>query len=92
MVSVVHNTSEDRLLAELKRLVDQTSEQLQWGNLTVWEARERIQQTRAHAETLIPDQMDLYQRIYAARFQRLLEQFVLSKQSQCNRHKPYWLA
>ena len=89
MISVVHNTSEDRSLAELKRLVDRTSEQLQWGNLTVWEARERIRQTRAQAEVLIPNQMELYQRIYAARFQRLLEQFVLPKQSQCNRHKPY---
>ena len=91
MVSVVHDTSEDRLLAALKRLVDRTSKQLQWGNLTVWEARERIRQTRAQAEVLIPDQMDLYQYIYEARFQRLLEQFVLPKQSrsQCNRHKPY---
>ena len=89
MISVVHNTSEDRLLAELKRLVDRTSEQLQWGNLTVWEARERIRQTRAQAEVLIPNQMELYQRIYAARFQRLLEQFVLPKQAQRNRHKPY---
>jgi hypothetical protein len=91
MGSLVHNTSEDRLLAELKRLVDRTSEQLQWGNLTVWEAYERIRQTRAQAEVLIPDQMELYQRIYAARFQRLLEQFVLPRQShvQCNRHKPY---
>lgn len=91
MVSVVHNTSEDRVLAELKRLVDRTSEQLQWGNLTVWDACERIRQTRAQAEVLIPDQMELYQRIYAARFQRLLEQFVLPRQSQgqCNRHKPY---
>ena len=88
---MVHNTSEDRLLAELKRLVDRTSEKLQWGNLTVWEACERIRRTRAQAEVLIPDQMELYQRIYAARFQRLLEQFVLPRQSQvqCNRHKPY---
>ena len=86
---MVHNTSEDRLLSELKRLVDRTSEQLQWSNLTVWEAHERIRQTRAQAKVLIPDQMELYQRIYAARFQRLLEQFVLPKQSQCNRHKPY---
>ena len=91
MVSVVHNTSEDRLLAELKRLVDRTSEQLQWGNLTVWDACERIRRTRAQAETLIPDQMELYQRIYETRFQRLLEQFVLPRQSQgqWNRHKPY---
>lgn len=88
---MVHNTSEDRLLAELKRLVDRASEQLQWGNLTVWEACEQIRQTRAQAETLIPDQMELYQRIYETRFQRLLEQFVLPKQSQgqCKRHKLY---
>ena len=85
------NMAEDRLLAELKRIVDQTSEQLQWGDLTVWEARERIRKTRAQAETLIPTQMELYQRIYGARFQRLLEQFVLPRQSQGqpNRHKPY---
>ena len=86
---MVHNTSEDRLLAKLKRLVDRTSDQLQWGNLTVWEACERIRQTRLQAEALIPDQMELYQRIYEARFQRLLEQFVIPRQSQCNWHKPY---
>ena len=88
---MVHNTSEDRLLAELRRLVDRTSEKLQWGNLTVWEACERIRQTRTQAEVLIPDQMELYQRIYEARFQRLLEQFVLPRQSQAqyNWHKPY---
>jgi hypothetical protein len=91
MGSLVHNTSEDRLLAELKKLVDRTSEKLQWGNLTVWEAYERIRQTRVQAEVLIPDQMELYQRIYEARFQRLLEQFVLPRQSQAqyNWHKPY---
>ena len=83
------DTSEHRLIAELKKLVDRTSEQLRWGNLTVSEAYEQVRQTRAQAERLIPDQMALYQRIYAARFQRLIEQFVLPRQSQCNRHKPY---
>lgn len=89
MDSLVHNISEDRLLASLKKLVDQTSDQLQWGNLTVGEAYERIRRTRAQAEALIPDQMELYHRIYEARFQRLLEQFVIPRQSQCNWHKPY---
>ena len=91
MDSVIHHTSEDKLLAELKKLVDKTSEQLQWSNLTVWEACERIRQTHTQAEALIPDQMGLYQRIYEARFQRLLEQFVLPRQAQvqCNRHKSY---
>ena len=85
------NRSEERLLAELKTLVDRTSEQLQWGNLTVREACQRIRQTRTQAEALIPDQMELYQRVYEARFQRLLEQFVLPRQSQSqhNWHKPY---
>ena len=85
------NRSEDKLLAELKTLVDRTSEQLQWGNLTVREACQRIRQTRTQAEALIPDQMELYQRVYEARFQRLLEQFVLPRQSQVrhNWHKPY---
>lgn len=85
------NTSEEILIAALKTLVDRTSEQLQWGNLTVREACERIRQTRTQAESLIPDQMELYQRIYGARFQRLLEQFVLPRQSQSqhNWHKPY---
>lgn len=85
------NTSEERLLAELKELVDRTSELLQWGNLTVTEACQRIRQTRARAEALIPEQMELYQRIYGARFRRLFEQFVLPRQSQPqhNWHKPY---
>lgn len=85
------NTSEERLLAELKELVDLTSELLQWGNLTVNEACQRIRQTRIRAEALIPKQMCLYQRIYGARFQRLFEQFVLPRQSQPqhNWHKPY---
>ena len=85
------NASEEKLLAELKALVDRTSEQLQWGNLTVTEACQRIRQTRVHAEALIPEQMCLYQRIYGARFRRLFEQFVLPRQSQPqhNWHKPY---
>ena len=74
------STSEDTLLAQLKTLVDRTSEQLQWGNLTVWEALELIDQTRVQAERLIPDAMDLYQLIYASRFRRLLEQFVVPQQ------------
>jgi hypothetical protein len=83
--------SEDILLTQLKRLVDRTSEQLQWGNLTLWETLDLIQQTQVQAEELIPDQMELYQRIYGARFRRLLEQFVIPKESEArfNWHKPY---
>jgi hypothetical protein len=85
------NTPEDILLTQLKTVVDRTSERLQWDNLTLWEALELINRTRVQAETLIPDQMDLYQLIYASRFRRLLEQFVIPRQltSLTNRHKPF---
>jgi hypothetical protein len=74
------NTPEDILLTQLKTVVDRTSERLQWDNLTLWEALELINRTRVQAETLIPDQMDLYQLIYASRFRRLFEQFVMPRQ------------
>jgi hypothetical protein len=85
------NTSEDILLTQLKQLIDQTSEQLQWGNLTLEDAIALIRWTRAQAEKLIPHQMELYRLIYASRFRRLLEQFVMPRQvaSQFNWHKPY---
>ncbi len=81
----------DRILAQLKQLVDYTSEQLQWSYLTSLEAIELIQQTQAEAEKLIPDRIELYHLIYTSRFHRLLEQFVLPRQleSKINRHKPY---
>ncbi|MDE0187257.1 MAG: hypothetical protein OXP71_17590 [Candidatus Poribacteria bacterium] len=68
------------MLTQLKTGVDCTSEQLQWGNLTLWEAVELIHQTRVQAEKFIPDQMGLYQLIYASRFRRLIEQFVIPRQ------------
>ena len=85
------NAPEDALLTELKTAVDRTSERLQWDNLTLWEAVELIKRTRVQAESLIPDQMDLYQLIYASRFRRLFEQFVLPGQltPPVNQHEPY---
>ena len=85
------DTSEKTLLAQLKTVVDRTSKRLQWDNLTLWEALELINQTRVQAEKLIPDQMDLYQLIYASRFRRLFEQFVMPRQLTplVNQHEPY---
>ena len=85
------NSTEDTLLTQLKTVVDCTSEQLQSGNLTLWEAVELINQTRVQAEKLIPDQMGLYQLIYASRFRRLIEQFVIPRQmtSRTYQHEPF---
>ena len=84
-------TSDDEVLAQLKRFVDCASDQLQWGNLTVPEAIALIRKTQSEAERLIPVQMELYHLIYTSRFRRLLEQFVIPKQlnQPINRHKPY---
>ena len=62
------NTSEDTLPTQLKRVVDRTSERLQWDNLSLWEALELTNQTRVQAEKLIPGQIGLYQLIYTSRF------------------------
>ena len=85
------DTPEDTLLIQLKAVVDRTSERLQWDNLTLWEGVELINRTRVQAEMIIPDQMDLYQLIYASRFRRLFEQFVMPRQltSHANQHEPY---
>ena len=85
------NTSEDTLPTQLKRVVDRTSERLQWDNLSLWEALELTNQARVQAEKLIPGQMGLIQLIYTSRFRRLLEQFVIPRQlnSPTNRYKPF---
>ena len=85
------NRSEDSLFMRLKQMVDDTSDQLQWGNLTVPEAVSLIRRTQSEAERIIPEEMELYRLLYASRFRRLFEQFVLPKQlnQPINRHKPY---
>jgi len=68
-------TEEEKVQA-LKKLVDQTSEDIQSGDLSEEKARELIANTRNEAEKLIPKDMDKYDLIYGARFERLIEQFI----------------
>jgi hypothetical protein len=68
-------TEEEKVQA-LKKLVDQTSEDIQSGDLSEEKARELIANTRNEAEKLIPEDMDKYDLIYGARFERLIEQFI----------------
>jgi hypothetical protein len=68
-------TEEEKVQA-LKKLVDQTSEDIQSGDLSEEKARELIANTRVEAEKLIPGDMDKYDLIYGARFERLIEQFI----------------
>lgn len=72
--------SEESILAQLRKLVDNTAEQLRWGKLHLPEAIELVAETREQAEKLIPNMMDTYDLIYESRFTRLMWQFVLPKQ------------
>lgn len=72
--------SEDEKIKNLKALVDRTAEDLQSGDLGEEKARELIAETRKEAEKLIPDDMDKYDMIYGARFERLLDQFIKARQ------------
>ena len=68
-------TEEEKIKA-LKKLVDQTAKDIQSGDLSEEKARELVANTRMEAEKLIPDDMDKYDMIYGARFERLIDQFI----------------
>ncbi|MBD3218582.1 MAG: hypothetical protein GF310_09925 [candidate division Zixibacteria bacterium] len=71
--------TEEEKIQSLKKLVDQTAEEIQSGDLTEAKARELAAKTREEAETLIPEDMDKYDMIYGARFERLIDQFIKAK-------------
>ncbi len=72
---------EHEKIAYLKKLVDETVEQIESGELDHAAADTLIEETRQKAEELIPDDMDKFDMIYGARFKRLIEQYITSKES-----------
>jgi hypothetical protein len=72
--------TEDEKITALKNLVDRTCQDIESGDLTEEKARQVITDTRAEAEKLIPDDMDKYDLIYGARFERLMDQYIKVKQ------------
>lgn len=72
--------TEEEKITTLKKLVDRTCEDIESGDLTEEKARQAVAETRKEAEQLIPDDMDKYDMIYGARFERLIEQYVKVKQ------------
>jgi hypothetical protein len=60
--------------------VDATADKIVSGDLSVEEAEALVKETRQKAEMLIADDMDKYDLIYAARFRRLIDQFIKQKQ------------
>ncbi|NIM96572.1 MAG: hypothetical protein GTO24_00385 [candidate division Zixibacteria bacterium] len=69
----------DERIKELKRIVDEVCEKIKSGRLTLGEAKKEAALARLKAEKLIPFEMDKFDLIYMARFNRLIEQFLLPK-------------
>lgn len=72
--------TEEEKIQSLRKLADRTAEDIQSGDLTEEKARELIAKTREEAEALIPEDMDKYDMIYGARFERLIDQFIKARQ------------
>jgi hypothetical protein len=70
---------EDEKTEELKRMVDELCEKIKNGEFTLGEAREEITLIRLKAQELIPFEMDKFDLIYMARFNRLIEQYLLPR-------------
>jgi hypothetical protein len=69
----------DAAIKELRKLVDEACEKIKGGKLTLGEARKEAALVRLKAEKLIPSDMDKFDLIYAPRFKRLIDQFLLPK-------------
>lgn len=69
----------DERIKELKSIVDEVCEKIKSGRLTLGEAKKEAALARLKAEKLVPFEMDKFDLIYVARFNRLIEQFLLPK-------------
>jgi hypothetical protein len=72
---------EDLKLGVLKSMVDKVSSRIIDGEFDREEAEREIARVRRKAQLLIPDMMDTYDLIYASRFKRLVEQFIIEKET-----------
>lgn len=66
---------EDRKLRTLQNLVDSAGRMIVTGRVSKLEAEKLAAQTREAALNIIPDQMELYDRIYGSRFRYWIEHF-----------------
>jgi hypothetical protein len=69
----------DAAIKKVQKLVDEACEKIRSGKLTLGEARKEAALVRLKAEKLIPFEMDKFDLIYAPRFNRLIDQFLMPK-------------
>ncbi|GEM_PF-1363694 len=65
---------------DLQERVDPLCREIASGRLVSWEARERWIEVRRELACCVPDQLDLIDRIYGARVNRLIEQFCIPRE------------
>jgi predicted kinase len=66
--------AEQRNMRLLRTIVDLTAAILRQGNLTIPEAIELVQATRKRVLQLFPGKEDVYDLIYRARFERIIQE------------------
>jgi len=81
MVDYSEILKEDFKLGVLRSMVDEVSGRIIDGERSKEDAEEQIARVRRKAEMLIPDMMETYDLIYASRFRRLVEQFILERET-----------
>ena len=75
-ISDLRRGSEDERLAAIRHVVDAACQRIESGEVDEAQARELAGTVRFQVQLLIPDQMDTFDLIYGARFERLIEQYV----------------
>jgi hypothetical protein len=69
------NKFDQERVDRLKEIVDPVCQAIRRGEMTRAQAQDAIAQARLEAAIVAPGQIDLYDRIYGSRFERLLEQY-----------------
>lgn len=69
----------DARVEKLKKMADELCQKIKSGKLTIGEAKKEAALIRLKAEKLVPFEMDTFDLLYKSRFERLIEQFLLSK-------------
>ena len=75
-ISRLRRASETELLDTIRHIVDDVAQRIENGLLEEAQARKLAADVRFQMGLFIPDQMDLYDRIYGSRFERIIQQFI----------------
>lgn len=75
-ISQLRSRPDDERAAFVRHIIDDVGQRIENREVTEPQARELAARARFQARLLIPGRMDTYDRIYGARFERLIRQFL----------------